>query len=221
VLTCSGRIVQGAESERLRQHVTDALKDGPFVVLDFSGVDYMDSSGLALLVRLRERARAASGNIKLSGTSEKIAQVLRVTRLENILESYESPAAAIAAFSRSPAAADASIGPPPDVLCVDSSTDMLAYLRALLRQAGYAAVTADNVSDALKLLRTTHPKLVAVGSVGRDEADDRAAESFYTLARARGLIELPPDFSTHDAGEIERQFIEQVKSRLTDATDRR
>jgi anti-anti-sigma factor len=213
VLTCSGRIVQGPESESLRQHVSEALKNGPFIVLHFGGVDFVDSSGLALLVRLMERTRSASGSLKLCATSGKITEVLRITRLENILESFPTVDEAIAAFGR-PAPAPVSIGPPPDVLCVDSSAEMLAYLRELLRQAGYAAITADNVPDALKLLRTTHPKVVAVGAVVSSDSDTHARDAFYALARSRGLIELPENFSTHEAAAVGRDLVDQVRMKL-------
>src|SRR6185437_15451086 len=69
VLTCSGCIVQGSESEKLRQFVTDALKHGPFIVLDFHDVEFLDSSGLGLLARLLDRSRAAAGNLKVCALS--------------------------------------------------------------------------------------------------------------------------------------------------------
>jgi anti-sigma B factor antagonist len=215
VLTCSGRIVQGSESEKLRQFVTDALKHGPFIVLDFHDVEFLDSSGLGLLARLLDRARAAAGNLKVCALSPKLRDVLRITRLDRIFETYESQDEAIAAFSSPPSPAATPVKPPPDILCVDPSADVLAYFREVMRQAGYAAITADNAADAVKLLRAAQPKLVAIGAVTPGDGDARALDTLYKLAQARGLIELPEGFSTQDAGAAGRDLVERVKAKLS------
>ena len=51
VISCTGRIVEGPEAEELRQTIDRLLEFGSHVILNVAGVDFVDSSGLGLLVR--------------------------------------------------------------------------------------------------------------------------------------------------------------------------
>lgn len=55
----------------------------PSLVVDVSAVEFIDSSGLAALVRARRRAEERGGGIVLTGPSEALDQLLRLTRLED------------------------------------------------------------------------------------------------------------------------------------------
>jgi anti-sigma B factor antagonist len=213
VLKCSGRIVEGPGSQLLQQHVDDAMGESAFVVLDLSEIEFIDSSGLGLLVRLLNRTRAASGDLKLCAVSSKVATVLQVTRLTKVLETYDTESEAIASFGRRAGAA----GPQfrsPAILCVDKSADVLAYIRELLRQAGYEAVTASNVPDALTLLQATQPKIVVIGAGVHGQPATRAVEAFKKLASARTVINLPQNFSFDDAAAVGRELVEQIKKEI-------
>ena len=86
VVTCSGRIVEGDESATLQKHFDDLLPDDPYILLDLGGVQFIDSSGLGLLVRFLARTRTANGGLKLCAVPDTIAEVLRVTKLATIFE---------------------------------------------------------------------------------------------------------------------------------------
>jgi len=64
VLACQGKIVAGREGSELRVKVQELLKYSPNVVLDLGEINYIDSSGLGVLVSLYSTARAAGGQIK-------------------------------------------------------------------------------------------------------------------------------------------------------------
>src|ERR1700758_3207702 len=69
VVTCSGRIVAGAEATALQQHLTDLLHHDPYLILHLGAVDFIDSSGVGLLVRFFSRTQQAGGNLKLCDVS--------------------------------------------------------------------------------------------------------------------------------------------------------
>jgi anti-sigma B factor antagonist len=211
VLECSGRIVEGAESAGLLQYLDNLLAMNSHVLLHLGGIDFIDSSGIGLLVRVLTRAENASGKLTLCALSPKIRDVLRVTRLHTIFDTYEAEAEAIAGFYRRPAREDRPFRAP-DILCVEKSADVLAYVRELLRQAGHAVVSSGNLPDALTLLTATRPKLVVIGAELRAMRDTRAASTFNRLADALSVIELPANFSTDDAGEAGRQLLGQVNA---------
>ena len=216
VLECSGQIVEGAESAALLRHLDSLLAMKSHVLLHLGGVDFIDSSGLGLLVRVTTRADNASGKLALCAVSPKIRDVLRVTRLHTVFETYEGESDAIAGLYQRPATRDRSFQAP-EILCVDESADVLVYVRELLRQAGHPVVATGNLPDALTLLTATRPKLVVIGATLRAMRDTHAASTFNHRADALSVIELPADFSRDDAGEAARQLLGQVNAIIAPA----
>ncbi len=214
VETCTGRIVEGAESAALQQTIAALLPDNPYLILDLAGVDFIDSGGLGLLVRLLSRARAAGGDMKLCAVPDRVREVLRITRLASVFDSHPSEAEAIAAFYRPSNAAESFAGLGVDVLCVTSSADVLAYACAILKQAGIGVMSSSNIPDALTLLRASRPKVVVIGADLRGTRGTWSADAFNTLAGTAQTIDLPPDFSTHDAGDAARDLLERVRAAL-------
>lgn len=56
------------------------------VLLDFSGTDYMDSSGLGFLVSIRKKMEAKGGTLILKQVPQVVRQLLTLTRLTNTFE---------------------------------------------------------------------------------------------------------------------------------------
>jgi anti-anti-sigma factor len=214
VVTCVGRIVEGAESIAMQKLLDDLLQYGSRLVLHLGAVDFLDSSGLGLLVRYVARTRNAQGGLKFCALSPKIIQVLDVTHLRAIFDAYDSEADAISAFYQVAAVGGETTGLRADILCVDGSSDVQAYVRGLLKQAGYGVLTASNLVDGLILLQATSPKVVVIGTDLRMAKETRTAEKFNTLADARSVVVLPEDFSRRDAGDAGQRLLERVQALL-------
>jgi len=212
VVAGRGRIVAGDESAALGRCVNELLPHSPYVVLNLADVDFIDSSGVGVLVRLFLRVNAAGGLLTLCTVSPKIREVLRVTRLDSALPSCESEADAVAAFYERATTAGFSFPARTDVLCVEQSADALVYAREVLRQAGFGVVTADNLVDGLILLLATRPRIVVVGEKMRRSNDTRTAERFNRHADTLSVVELPASFSTQDAGEAARALLAQIQA---------
>ena len=221
VVACSGRIVDGPEAAVLQQQLNDLLPDRRYIVLDLAEVNSIDSSGLGLLVRLLMRIQSVHGHLKLCGVQANIGEVLRVTRLGTIFESHDTNAEAVAAFYQSAAAPRAPYRfDPVDILCVEKSLDVLAFVRELLTQAGYGVMTTDNLPDALTLLQATQPKLLVIGAELRAARATQTAERFNKLANAVLRVELPPDFSSVDAGRAADYLLAEVRAMMGDSGSR-
>lgn len=212
VVTCVGRIVEGAESIAVQKLLDDLLQYGSRLVLHLGAVDFLDSSGLGLLVRYVARTRNAHGGLKFCALSPKIIQVLDVTHLRAIFDAYDSEADAISAFYQLAAIGGGTTQLHTDILCVDGSSDVQAYVRGLFAQAGYGVLTASNLVDGLVLLQATSPKVVIMGRDIRMTTTTRTAEKFNTLADARAVVVLPEDFSRRDAGDAGQRLLEQVQA---------
>jgi anti-sigma B factor antagonist len=210
VVTCRGRIVEGAESAPLKQ-TFDKVFDSPdpYVVLDLDGVEFIDSAGLGLLLRYLARSRAVRGHLVLSSVQPKVSEVLRISRLKSVLESYDSAADAIAA------SVDGSSRVSTDILCVEQSVDVQCYVRELLAREGYGVLTAGNLPDALILLQAARPKVLVIGADLHAARNTGTAERFNSLANAHPVVELPAEFSRDDAGDAGQRLLAQVRAAVT------
>jgi anti-sigma B factor antagonist len=202
VVACVGPIVEGPNASALDSYVRELLPLSPHVLLDFREVSFIDSAALGILVRLLARARAAHGDLKLCAVSSHLRDVLRSTRLNTILKAYDADVDAIASFYASADSAEAPESLDIDIVCVDSSLDVLAYLSELLRQAGYGVTTTPNVADARILIRATRPKVVLMNSGIHSKLASEVSD--------RRVVQLPDDFSTEDAGGAAQHVLEQV-----------
>ena len=104
VVSCDGRIVFGEESAELRDTVKKLLTQKSQIVLNLGGVTYIDSGGLGTLVALYTTAHQAGGSIKLSNLTQRVGDLLQVTKLLTVFEVYETEEAAIDSFQKGAAA---------------------------------------------------------------------------------------------------------------------
>lgn len=71
----------------LRDRVLSAVDCGVrAIVLDFTSTDYIDSAGLGTLVMLTKRVRDCGGRMVLSGVNDRVIDLLRLTRLDQIID---------------------------------------------------------------------------------------------------------------------------------------
>jgi anti-sigma B factor antagonist len=210
VMTCLGQIVEGQESTALSDALLELIPRDPRIVLNLGGVDFIDSSGLGLLVRFVVRTRVAHGHLTLCAMPAKLRQVLEITRLTCIFESYDTEAAAISACYQ-PAGPTAPYQFRTDVLSVVPSHDVQHYIREVLAQAGYGVITAGNLPDALTLLQATRPRAVVISADLRALRTTPTAEAFNSLVNADTVVELETDFSSDDAGDAGQHLLDQVR----------
>ena len=97
VLRIGGDVTSGSEGE-LMDGFGQAIDGGArAVVLDFAGMDYMNSGGIGLLVTLLVRAQRSGVRLLATGLSAHYRQILSLTRLDEAIEIHPDEAAALAA----------------------------------------------------------------------------------------------------------------------------
>lgn len=85
VLRLAGEI-DVATAPRLRDRLVQLVTEGPpQLVVDLSGVTFIDSMGLGALISGLKRARAHDGDLRLAGPTDHVAKVLAITRLDQAL----------------------------------------------------------------------------------------------------------------------------------------
>ena len=102
VIDCVGRIVFGDEASQLRETVKRELAENNRLVLNLGDVSYIDSGGIGTLVSLFTTARNAGGDIKLANLTKRVGDLLQITKLISVFESYDDEHKAVKAFHASP-----------------------------------------------------------------------------------------------------------------------
>jgi anti-sigma B factor antagonist len=99
VINFSGRITLGEGTARLREAVQETLERGRRkIVLNFSEVLYVDSSGLGTLLEVRSNVMNGGGALKLMKLKEVTRDLLHTTRLHTLFEVYPDEDAAVNSF---------------------------------------------------------------------------------------------------------------------------
>jgi anti-sigma B factor antagonist len=99
-----GRTVVGVAGEidvytapALREQLSDLVARGKYhLVVDMEAVDFLDSTGLGVLVGGLKRVRAHDGSLELVCTQERILKVFRITGLTKVFPIHASVQAALA-----------------------------------------------------------------------------------------------------------------------------
>ncbi len=71
------------------------------IVVDLKQVPYLDSSEIGRLIRAHISVRQAGGRVRLCNLSQKISAVLRLSKLDTVLDLYETEEAALASILES------------------------------------------------------------------------------------------------------------------------
>ena len=86
----------------LRERLNELVAGGHYeLVVDMAGVDFLDSTGLGVLVGGLKRARAHDGTLRLVCAQEKILKVFRITGLTKVFPIHPTLDAALAAAGTS------------------------------------------------------------------------------------------------------------------------
>jgi anti-sigma B factor antagonist len=99
ILRIAGDVTSASESDLMAGYTRAAAEGAGVVVLDFSGLEYMNSGGIGLLVTLLVRAQRGGTRLLATGLSDHYRQILALTRLDEAIEIHDDEAAALAAAS--------------------------------------------------------------------------------------------------------------------------
>jgi anti-sigma B factor antagonist len=99
ILDLKGRITMGEEASSLRDKVS-ALNQQPGskLVFNLSGVDYIDSTGLGVLVMSATSLRKGNGDVKLLNLNRRNIQLLVMTKLATVFEIFNDEQDAVNSY---------------------------------------------------------------------------------------------------------------------------
>ena len=97
VITISGRLALGGETEKLNAAMNALLqKDQKRFVLDITALDYVDSSGVGMLVSCLSSVKKAGGDLKVVGANQRIKRIFSMTGIDSLMQMFPTVAEATA-----------------------------------------------------------------------------------------------------------------------------
>jgi anti-sigma B factor antagonist len=102
VLDLKGRITMGEGDELLKDKVNSLVNQGHRkIVLNLAEVPYVDSAGLGEIVRTYTTVSRQGGSLKLLNLTKRITDLLSITKLLTVFETFDSENDAVRSFSAS------------------------------------------------------------------------------------------------------------------------
>lgn len=99
ILDLQGNLTIGSAEESLRQSVEQLVaEDRKLLIVNLANVPMIDSSGIGSLVKSFTHARNKGGKVKLLKPSRLARQLLSITGLLGVFETFEDEASALASF---------------------------------------------------------------------------------------------------------------------------
>jgi anti-sigma B factor antagonist len=99
ILDWSGKITLGEGTMSVRNAVRDILQSGgKKIILNLADVSYIDSSGIGELVSSYTTVTNTGGKFKLLSLTKKIHELLAITKLLTVFETFDDEQTALASF---------------------------------------------------------------------------------------------------------------------------
>lgn len=99
VLELKGKLAMGRESQQVENTVQKLLADSvKKVVLDLSGLDYIDSTGVGIVSYSFGKLKQSGGELRVAGATGVVRNVFKVTLLDTLVGFYPTLAEACANF---------------------------------------------------------------------------------------------------------------------------
>jgi anti-sigma B factor antagonist len=100
VLDLKGKLTLGEGDELLKDKINSLIQqDQKAILLNLEGVPYIDSAGLGEIVRTFTTVTRQGGKLKLLHLTKRIQDLLSITKLLTVFETFESEAEAIKSYS--------------------------------------------------------------------------------------------------------------------------
>lgn len=99
ILEPKGKIMGGPDATMLHEKLHELIEQGKKrVIIDLSKVEWMNSTGLGILISGLTTLRNNEGELKLANVTDKIQSLLTITKLVTVFEAFDSVEDAIKSF---------------------------------------------------------------------------------------------------------------------------
>ena len=100
VLALTGTMTMGTQLQKFEETVTELTKeDRNRIVVDMSGISYLDSSALGVLVACHVLVKKANGQLRLAALTDRVAKIVKLVGVDAVLLIDPTRDAAVAGFA--------------------------------------------------------------------------------------------------------------------------
>ncbi len=101
LLELSGQITGGPDHDKFHGEIKDLIKEGQIdILLDFSKVSWINSTGLGLLISAYHSLKREGGRMKICGLGDRVRSVMYVCQLDRVFSTHDTCEQALEAFAR-------------------------------------------------------------------------------------------------------------------------
>ena len=101
VLELSGKIMGGPDHEKFQNEIKTLIAEGSVdILLNMAKVNWVNSTGLGILVSAFHTLKKNGGQLKIACVSDRIDNILNVTQLKLVFETFTDCDQALASFSQ-------------------------------------------------------------------------------------------------------------------------
>lgn len=211
VVECRGRIVAGEEVRSLEAFLLQRAREFTRLVLNMSQVDRLDSLGIGLLVRFASNLGKNGGGLRLAGAPPFMIKLLDMTMLSTLLPVDPTEDEAIVSLLKHRPASPASQRQGPSVLFVDPSSDLCAFVRAVLTQNGFDVKPTCLLHDAKIMLRVDKVDFVVAGPGTPKLPAESIIASLRSLAPTAKPLQLDAAFPLLDPAEGAKTLLQMFE----------
>ncbi len=99
VLQVTGKLIGGPDATELHELIHKLIDEGvKNFVLDLEGVNWVNSSGLGILISGLTTVRNSGGDLCLANPGERINNIFNITKLSSVFKSYDNLDKAVSSF---------------------------------------------------------------------------------------------------------------------------
>ena len=98
ILVISGENLDHSTANELKENMVSVLKPNQKIIFDMSQLQFVDSSGLGVLLSCLRKLHAVGGELKISGLTEKVSALFDLVRMHRIFDIYNTREEACGAF---------------------------------------------------------------------------------------------------------------------------
>ena len=102
IIALQGNLMGGPDASSINSKLHELVEAGKkHVVIDLKAVEFVNSSGLSLLIGGVSTMKTAGGSLIFANASEKIAGLITITKLDQLFKLYPSVDVAVASIKKS------------------------------------------------------------------------------------------------------------------------
>ncbi|MBF0119522.1 MAG: STAS domain-containing protein [Desulfobacterales bacterium] len=92
------KVIDSDNAKSFKTSLSDVIANNKKIVLDLSGVTFIDSSGCGTILACLRKLSANDGDLKVFGLQKPVRTLFELVRLHNILDIFENKEDAITSF---------------------------------------------------------------------------------------------------------------------------